>query len=166
MAKNKRKSIREQLYAELKERFCKVVNVNFCTIGSGIVSVGSQKAINRNDQGERTEVDATCWFDHFLFYICINFYDEKPFASVSFFKEKNGNIKQLFRAEWDNYSSQGDDYNHPQPHWHFTAPLNLRYETDAIHNENEDNIYSSLEDDDNIYSSLEEQSETDIYIVN
>ena len=127
MAKNKRKSIREQFYAELNERFCKDVNVIFCTTDSGIVSVGSQKAINRDDQGVPTEVDATSWFDHFLFYISINFYDDKPFASVSFFEETNGNIQQLFRAEWDNYTLQGEDYNHPQPHWHFTTPLNLCY---------------------------------------
>ncbi len=160
MAKNKRKSIREQLYAELNERFCKVIHVNFCTTDRGIVSVGSQKAINRNDQGVPTEVNATCWFDHFLFFICINFYENKPFVSVSFFEEKNGSVQQLFRAEWDNYHPQ-EDYNHPQPHWHFTIPLNLRYATNAIPNGSEENIYCTLEDDDNIYRFLEEQTETD-----
>lgn len=40
-----------------------------------------------------------------------------PFTSVSFFQDVDGELKQLFRAEWDNYDMQV----HPQPHWHITS---------------------------------------------
>ena len=43
-------------------------------------------------------------------------------ASISFFQKTDDELKQLFRAEWDCYP-EIEGYNHPQPHWHFTAHL-------------------------------------------
>lgn len=127
MAKNKKLSFKESVICQLNSRFCKEVNVSFSQMCNGTIqSCGSQKAINRFDN-DSEEVFATEWFNDFSYYIRIRFVrcgkQEKAFSSVSFFQKFENVPKQLFRAEWDNYSSEDIVECHPQPHWHFTAPL-------------------------------------------
>lgn len=127
MAKQTKKTLQEKIEGQLLERFCnKVAEVHFAVDYSQIESQGEMPAVN--DFGpERVEVKVTPWFKDYWFYILIQFRAEKnneikPFASISFFQKINDELKQLFRAEWDSYP-QKEGYNHPQPHWHFTAHL-------------------------------------------
>lgn len=113
-----------------------------------IESQGSRDALNRMGSVP-TYVKATHWFDSFWFYINIKiFIDEDsamelPFVSVSFFEEHGVNIKQLFRAEWDNYRQN----EHPQPHWHLSSAVDGRsfesLESDGVLDE--DNPFAELE---------------------
>lgn len=92
-----------------------------------IESQGSRDVLNRMGSVP-TYVKATHWFDSFWFYINIKiFMDEDsamelPFVSVSFFEEHGVDIKQLFRAEWDNYRQN----EHPQPHWHLSSDVEIQ----------------------------------------
>ena len=68
---------------------------------------------------------------------------------LAFFEKIGESLKQLFRAEWDNYPQQLG-YNHPQPHWHFTEQLNNNEKSFAdLENEEEDSIFSGLQEQDN-----------------
>ena len=90
--------------------------------GDVIVSQGTREALNRSDT-KKTYVTATHWFDDFWFYVNVSVrkgedgLSDLPFVSISFFQESDGELKQLFRAEWDNYN----ELAHPQPHWHITS---------------------------------------------
>lgn len=117
---------RERVIKALNERFCgKEANVQFESDSLGrLISIGSEEAINSFDN-DRERVFATPWFKDYWFFIRIQISprdDEKIYISVSFFQKTDGFIKQLFRAEWDNYPPK-EKYSHPQPHWHFTAQL-------------------------------------------
>lgn len=147
MAK-KVQSLQEKVIIQLKERFCKVVNVEFENLKGDIVSIGCKSAINNYKPNDREEVSATSWFDdEYWFYIRISFLQEKksilPIASISFFQNIDGELKQLFRAEWDSYLSL-EGYNHPQPHWHFTAQLSDKVSFDELENEEDANIFNRL----------------------
>ena len=127
MAKQTKKTLQERIGDQLLNRFCnKVADVHFSVNYSQIESQGEVSAVN--DFGPmRMEVKATPWFSEYWFYILIQFHAEKnklvkPYASISFFQMIDDGLKQLFRAEWDSYP-EITGYNHPQPHWHFTAHL-------------------------------------------
>lgn len=96
--------------------------VRFERRGNDIVSQGTREALNRSDT-VKTYVNATHWFNDFWFYVNVSVrkgtdgMSELPFVSISFFQEIDDTLKQLFRAEWDNYN----ELTHPQPHWHITS---------------------------------------------
>ncbi|MCR4573022.1 MAG: hypothetical protein K5787_04575 [Lentisphaeria bacterium] len=147
MAKSKRQNIKARMARLLDERFCKQVNVHFKEEMLGLVSQGTIKAFN-GFGNDKEEVMATLWFDKYWFFIRIRFKLDKnnhfmPYISISFFQKQGDNLKQLFRAEWDNYPQQ-DGYNHPQPHWHFTAPLSDVMSFQDIENEEDECIFSEL----------------------
>ena len=148
MANRKKATLRERVVDELNRRFCKDVNVSFGSDISGrLVSIGSRNAINSFDN-DRELVQATRWFsDTYWYFIRIEFVpvkkDFKMFASVSFFQEAGENLKQLFRAEWDSYALQ-EGYNHPQPHWHFTAQLSDKTSFSDLENDEEESIFGEL----------------------
>jgi len=148
MAGREKLPFTERLILQLNDRFVKVVNVGFTkALDRSIVSSGSRQAINSFDN-DREEVEATFWFDKYWFYIRIQFsFNErkqvKSFVSVSFFQDTGDRLKQLFRAEWDSYPVR-DGYDHPQPHWHFTAQLSDKTSFSDLQDTEEENIYSAL----------------------
>lgn len=149
MAKQVKTPLRDRVINELNTRFCKVVNVVFETdVNRDLISIGTRDAVNSYDN-DKEQVKATQWFaDEYWFFIRIQFVlDNKrivrPYASVSFFQEAGGRLKQLFRAEWDNYNP-ASGYNHPQPHWHFTAQLSDKTSFDDLNNEEEEGIFAEL----------------------
>ncbi len=148
MAKKEKRTLREHVVMLLNDSFCKAVNVRFSNDFDGsIVSVGSKKAINSFDN-DRKEIEATCWFDQYCFFIRIRFLfndekKEKPFVTVSFFQDMGYQLKQLFRAEWDSFPAN-DQYNHPQPHWHFTAQLSDKTSFSDLNNEEEEGVFNEL----------------------
>lgn len=148
MAKQVKKTLQERTLALLNERFSKrVADVFFEQSYTQIISQGTTSAIN--DFGyEKYEVKVTPWFDNYWFFIRIQFNVVKPmvlkpFTSVSFFQDTGEKIKQLFRAEWDCYDVK-DGYNHPQPHWHFTAQLSDITKLSDLENIEEENIYNQM----------------------
>ena len=148
MARREKMPFPERVILQLNDRFIKVVNAGFTkALDGSIVSCGSKQAINSFDN-DREEVDATFWFEKYWFYMRIQFNinekrQVKPFVSVSFFQDMGDSLKQLFRAEWDSYPVR-DGYNHPQPHWHFTAQLSDKTSFGELQNAEEENIYSAL----------------------
>lgn len=143
-----KKSLQSQIEELLNGRFCKEVNVHFTFNPGLIISQGTVTAINRYDY-DNEEVKATLWFDNYSFFIKIFFLPDKrkgykPNVSVSFFQETGDSVKQLFRAEWDSFPMI-EGYNHPQPHWHFTAQLSDRNYGDlGKENEEEEGIFDKL----------------------
>lgn len=147
MAKSRGQNIKERMLRLLNEYFCKQVNVHFKDEIENLVSQGEMKAFNSFDY-DKEEVMATPWFDKYWFFIRIHFKLDKnnffmPYVSISFFQKIEDCLKQLFRAEWDSYPQQ-DGYNHPQPHWHFTAPLSDVMSFQDIDNEEDEGIFSEL----------------------
>ena len=154
MAKARGKSIQERVSQLLKEHFSKKFHIFFDTsMMNKFESQGTERAINRFDKNQE-EVKATSWFGNYWCFIRIAFCEDekkdvKIFASISFFEKIGESLKQLFRAEWDNYPQQLG-YNHPQPHWHFTEQLNNNEKSFAdLENEEEDSIFSGLQEQDN-----------------
>lgn len=142
-----KKSVQLQIEDHLNGRFCKEVNAHFTVTPGCIVSQGSVDAINSFDN-DREEVKVTPWFDDYFFYIKITFEPDtrrhiNPFISVSFFQESGGMIKQLFRAEWDSYPRSGG-YDHPQPHWHFTAQLSDKNSFSDLDKEEDEGLFDEL----------------------
>lgn len=142
-----KKTMQSQIEEQLNGRFCKEVNVHFTFVPGRIVSQGSVDAINSYDN-DREEVKVTPWFDDYYYYIKITIEPDvkksmKPFVSVSFFQESSGMIKQLFRAEWDSYP-KSNGYDHPQPHWHFTAQLSDKNSFSNLDKEEEEGIFDEL----------------------
>lgn len=149
MAKQiKKKTIQERTLAQLNDRFCKRVADTHFTSGYGqIVSQGTRSAINVFEP-RPYEINATPWFGDYWFFISIQFRSGKrnvvlPYASVSFFQDTGEMLKQLFRAEWDNYP-EIEGYNHPQPHWHFTAQLSDITSFRGLEEAEEENEYNKL----------------------
>ena len=168
MAKARGKSIQERVSQLLKECFSKKFKIFFDTrMMTKFESQGTERAVNRFDKNQE-EVKATSWFGNYWCFIRINFCedDEKNvriFASISFFEKVGENLKQMFRAEWDNYP-QKDGYNHPQPHWHFTEQLNNNEKSFSdLENEKDDSIFSGLQEQDN-FSVQQKQDNKDIYL--
>lgn len=128
MAKKDKRRLVEKLHEALNEIISKQLvtedfgYVRFERRGDVIISQGTREALNRSDT-VKTYVTATHWFDDFWFYVNVSVrkgsdgLSEVPFVSISFFQDINGDLKQLFRAEWDNYN----ELTHPQPHWHITS---------------------------------------------
>ena len=128
MAKKDKRRLVEKLLEALNEIVSKQLvtedfgYVRFERRGDVIISQGTREALNRSDT-VKTYVNATHWFDDFWFYVNVSVrkdtdgLSELPFVSISFFQEINGDLKQLLRAEWDNYN----ELTHPQPHWHITS---------------------------------------------
>lgn len=147
MAKQIKQSIQDRTSALLNERFCKVVDVHFSEDYYRFISQGTDVAIN--DFGpERVEVRVTPWIGDYWFYIHIKFSPDIKnktviFASISFFQKTDEEIKQLFRAEWDSYQII-EGYNHPQPHWHFTAHLSDKTTFSDLENIEEEGEYNKL----------------------
>lgn len=142
-----KKVLQLQIEEHLTGRFCKEVNVHFTIVPGCIVSQGSLDAINSYDN-DREEVKVTPWFGDYYFYIKITVEPDvrkimKPYASVSFFQESGGMIKQLFRAEWDSYPESGG-YNHPQPHWHFTAQLSDKNSFSDLDKVEDEGVFDEL----------------------
>ena len=147
MAKQFKKTLHERIERQLRSRFCdKVADVHFNVDYSRIESQGEKLAVN--DFGpERVEVKVTHWFNDYWFYVIIQFRPEKktlkPFASISFFQQVDDDLKQLFRAEWDSYPKTAG-YNHPQPHWHFTAHLSDKTAFSDLDDAEEEGEYNLL----------------------
>lgn len=148
MAKQTRKTLQERIGDQLQNHFCnRVADVHFSVNYSQIESQGEVPAVN--DFGPmRVEVKATPWFSEYWFYILIKFHAEKnkaikPYASISFFQKTDDELKQLFRAEWDNYP-EVEGYNHPQPHWHFTAHLSDKTSFSDLEDAEEEGEYNQL----------------------
>jgi hypothetical protein len=128
MAKKDKRRLVEKLHEALNDIVSKQLvtddfgYVRFERRGDTIISQGTREALNRSDT-VKTYVTATHWFNVFWFYVNVTVrkgedgVSELPFVSVSFFQEIDGDLKQQFRAEWDNYR----DLSHPQPHWHITS---------------------------------------------
>lgn len=123
--------------------------VRFDRDGDMIISQGTREALNRSDT-VKSYVKATHWFDIFWYYVNVQVrkdtdgVSEIPFVSVSFFQEEDGELNQLFRAEWDNYGQKV----HPQPHWHITSYKEMGFE--GMKEENgvgEDSPFAVLEDE-------------------
>ena len=138
---------RERLIKALNDRFCgKVVNVQFRSdIKGDLISEGSEPAVNSFDS-DREEVLATQWYGDYWFFVRIQIpypNAREAFVSVSFFQKVEGLVKQLFRAEWYSYSTK-EGYNHPQPHWHFTAQLSDITSFSDLENIEEENDYSKM----------------------
>ena len=148
MAKQTRKTLQERIEDQLQNRFCnKVADVHFSANYSRIETQGEFPAVNEFGP-MRVEVKATHWFGEYWFYILIQFHPEKnkavrPYASISFFQKTDDVLKQLFRAEWDNYP-EGEGYNHPQPHWHFTAHLSDKTSFSDLEDAEEEGEYNQL----------------------
>ena len=158
MAKKDKRRLVEKLYEALNDNVSKQLvtddfgYVRFERRGDSIVSQGSRDALNRSDTVQ-TYVKATHWFNNFWFYVHVNILkgtdglSELPFVSISFFQETEGELKQLFRAEWDNY----DASTHPQPHWHITSGRKESFDDlkqeDAF---DADNPFSELVEEDKI----------------
>ena len=154
MTKKSNKSLSVRLLDILRKKVSKQIisedALIFIPRENFIESQGSCDALNRMGSIP-TYVKATHWFDLFWFYINIKiFMDEDkamelPFVSVSFFEEHGVDIKQLFRAEWDNYRQN----EHPQPHWHLSSAVDGRsfesLESDGVLDD--DNPFAELEVD-------------------
>lgn len=142
-----RNTMQTQIEEQLKGRFCKEVNAHFYFVPGIIVTQGNVDAINSYDN-DREEVKVTPWFDNYYYYIKIAIEPDakksmKPYVSVSFFQDCGGMIKQLFRAEWDSYHKSGA-YDHPQPHWHFTAQLSDKNSFSDLDKEEDEGIFDEL----------------------
>ncbi len=149
MAKRARETLRELVIKQLNYRFCKKINVQFASDFDGaVVSKGTREAIN-SFNNNREQVFATQWYnDTYWFFIRIRFVPDNKrklrlFASVSFFQDAGGELKQLFRAEWDSYPPT-EDSHHPQPHWHFTAQLSDKTSFSELDDGIDDGIFSAL----------------------
>lgn len=148
MAKQTPKTLQEKIKDQLLTRFCKkVADVQFSFSYAQFESQGEMTAIN-NFGPEPVEVLVTPWFNDYWFYILILFRSEKkkkiePFVSISFFQKIDNELKQLFRAEWDSYS-ENEGYNHPQPHWHFTAHLSDKTSFSDLEDIEEEGEYNQL----------------------
>ena len=77
------------------------------------------------------------------------------FASISFFEKTGENLKQLFRAEWDNYPQDGTS-THPQPHWHFTKHLNDMKKTFSNLETEENGLFRTLQDNNEKTTNIEQ----------
>lgn len=155
MAKRVKRRLVERLHEALNEFVSKQLvtddfgYVRFERRGDVITSQGTREALNRSDT-VKTYVTATHWFEDFWFYVNLSIRKgpdgvaELPFVSISFFQDIDGELKQLFRAEWDNY----DELAHPQPHWHITSnrdeSFNDLKEQDDL---DEDNPFTELLDE-------------------
>ncbi len=125
MAKKNKKRLSERLNDALNDLVAKqLITIDYACFerrGDIITSQGTREALNRSDI-EKSYVKATHWFDIFWYYVIVyvrkdtDGITEVPFVSVSFFQEEDEDLKQIFRAEWDNYKQK----SHPQPHWHIT----------------------------------------------
>ena len=148
MAKQAKKTLQERVECQLLNRFCgKVVDVHFSKNFTQIESQGEVPAVNVFGP-VRVEVKATPWFNEYWFYILIKFHTEKnmaskPYASISFFQKIDDGLKQLFRAEWDSYPKL-EGYNHPQPHWHFTAHLSDKTSFSDLDDAEEEGEYNQM----------------------
>lgn len=148
MAKQTKKTLQERIDEQLRDRFCnKIADVHFSVAYSQIESQGEKPAVN-NFGPERVEVNATPWFSDYWFYILIQFRADKtkvlkPYATISFFQQVDNELKQLFRAEWDSYP-ETEGYNHPQPHWHFTAHLSDKTSFSDLDDSVEEGEYNQL----------------------
>jgi len=133
MAKKNKKRLAERLHDALNNLVAKQLVaddfVRFDRDGDIIISQGTREALNRSDT-VKSYVKATHWFDKFWYYVNVQVrkdsdgVSEIPFVSVSFFQEEDGELNQLFRAEWDNYGQK----EHPQPHWHITSYKEIGFE--------------------------------------
>ena len=152
MAKKINKSLLNRLFDILSRKVSHQIvsadNLVFIPRGTYIESQGTRNALNRMGSVP-AYVKATHWFDSFWFYINIKILKdgdnatELPFASVSFLEEQDTDIKQLFRADWDNYQQN----EHPQPHWHLYS-LEDRQSFESLES---DDVF----DDDNPFAELE-----------
>ena len=152
MAKKDKRRLVDKVYDALSDIVAKqLVTDDFGTIrfvkrGDAIISQGTREALNRSDT-VKTYVKATHWFESFWFYVNIKMKknteggSDLPFISITFFQDIDGVLKQLFRAEWDNFYQM----NHPQPHWHVTTSTEDSFE-DFIAKESvdEDNPFAAL----------------------
>ena len=133
MAKKSKKRLSERLNNALNDIVAKqLITIDYPCFerhGDVITSQGTREALNRSDI-EKTYVKATHWFGIFWYYVNIQVrkdtdgVTEVPFVSISFFQEEGEEIKQLFRAEWDNYKQK----SHPQPHWHITLEKEIGFD--------------------------------------
>lgn len=156
MAKKYKKSLTERLNNVLEKNVSrKMVSdepLYFITRGTSITSQGSREALNRMNTMP-SYVKATHWFDSFWFYISIDIrrdednVSELPFVSVSFFQESEEELKQLFRAEWDNFRQK----EHPQPHWHLSSDIGRQTLADLETDE--------VKDDENPFAELERETD-------
>lgn len=151
-----------RLVKELNEKFGALYNVTFGKDPhdrSSFITDGSLKALNRF--GSINEfVKSKEWFNEFSFFIKVSLkrlevtgkkncknQDEmiRIFTAVSFFVQENSKVKQMFRADWDNYRiADNTIIRHPQPHWHFT------YHIDHQLMNNEGEIFDKLKEDEGI----------------
>lgn len=145
MAKQIKKKTAEKIIELLNSKFINYVPVQFerDEFNDAFISKGTKNAINKFKDFP-SEVKATFWFDTYWYYISIKILRNSDiFTSISFFQEVTENeLKQLFRADWDNYSL-ALEYNHPQPHWHFTAQLSDMNFKD-LEKENDAGIFDQL----------------------
>lgn len=153
MAKKSKQSLQDSLLEELKNSVSKNFGIYFKKFLSDcIVSQGNVEVINRYGV-ENEKVAATPWIDNYLIYIKISFNGKEKYykytVNVSIFYGDNDNTIQLLRADWDSYPIK-NGYNHPQPHWHFTA-LN----SDRIRSFNE---LEDSQDDLDMFSELKSPS--------
>lgn len=101
-------------------------------------NIGSDKAINRLEDGNASEVYVYNWFGSYYLYVEIKFIlgskvpsrKRKPIIvvsqcsiSISVFKLLDTKIVQLFRAEWDDFEDSHSP--HPQPHWHIISDTSV-----------------------------------------
>ena len=152
MAKKSNKSLLNQLLDILSRKVSRQIvsadDLIFIPRETYIESQGTRVVLNRMGSAP-TYVKATHWFDSFWFYVNINIRrdennaTELPFVSVSFFEEQGANMKQLFRADWDNFRQS----EHPQPHWHLSSEVSQQsfalLESDGM--SDEDNPFAELE---------------------
>ena len=156
--KQKSKGIRDKIFNELNCLKTFIPRLDFRTYDINcIISVGSEEVRNRiYDQTDI--VKATNWFGDYLYFISITIkqiyeptspIDECFSANVSFFQRHNGEIYQIFRADWDSYPS--DTSSHPQPHWHLADMADNKDNISELYKEldsdYEGGIYDQLEDD-------------------
>ena len=152
MAKKSNKSLLNQLLDILGRKVSRQIvsadDLIFIPRETCIESQGTREVLNRMGSAP-TYVKATHWFDSFWFYVNINIRRDEdnvtdlPFVSVSFFEEQGTNMKQLFRADWDNFRQR----EHPQPHWHLSSEVSQQsfklLESDGV--SDEDNPFAELE---------------------
>lgn len=147
---NKSLSVRllEILHKKVSRQIMYADSLTFILRGNFIESQGSRDALNRMGSIP-AYVKATHWFDSFWFYISITIRrdednaTELPFVSISFFQEQGKDIKQLFRAEWDNFRQD----EHPQPHWHLSSEVEMQSFESLVSGgvADEDNPFAELE---------------------
>lgn len=152
MAKKSKKRLSERLHEALNNLVARqLVTIDFPHFdrkGDIIISQGTRDALNRSDSTPNY-IKATHWFDVFWYYVNIivkkdtDGISEVPFVSVSFFQEEGDTLKQLFRAEWDNY----EDKSHPQPHWHITSHKDMGFEAMKDEIVDDDNPFAVLVDE-------------------